>query len=389
MSGLDFNDNVSIVPEGHPYAGKTHAAAWVEFMNQLTYEELCALFANGGYRTPGLGSIGKKQTGDQDGPAQLKFGSNGGKYNVSSTIPNVAGTAWCCETNIASTWDVELAAKQGLCVGNESLFMGTSGWYGPAMNTHRSAFAGRNFEYYSQDGVHGGFIAAAVVKAAQSKGCNVYLKHFAMNDQETDRTGMGTFNSEQAMREIYLKPFEEAIKRGEAVALMSSFNRIGAIWTGGSQALCQGVLRNEWGFKGMTITDYTENGTLQDTNQMLRAGGNFVLSSSNYNKTNLSNATPRLQWRVRESAKQVVYGSIRPLHVNAVYNSDASHKAITATSGKSPWVWWKPLLHGVEAFVIVGFAFGTVAALFPSNPEFRAHLFGKKKETPDSGEKVE
>jgi len=278
MSGLDFNDNVSVVPEGHPYAGKTHAAAWIEFMNQLTYEELCALFANGGYRTPGLGSIGKKQTGDQDGPAQLKFANNGGHYTVASTIQGVAGTAWCCETNIASTWDVELAAKQGLCVGNESLFMGTSGWYGPAMNTHRSAFAGRNFEYYSQDGVHGGFIAAAVVKAAQSKGCNVYLKHFAMNDQETDRTGMGTFNSEQAMREIYLKPFEYSTKDGGATGFMSAFNRVGAINSFGNYHLLNSLLREEWGFVGAGVTDYYSSG-LAKANYMQRGGTEMPLNT--------------------------------------------------------------------------------------------------------------
>ena len=123
---------------------------------------------------------------------------------------------------------------------------------------------------------------------------------------------------------------------------------------------------------------------MQDTNQMLRAGGNFVLASSNYNKVSLNNATPRLQQRYRESAKQVVWGSIRPLHVNAVYNTDTSHKAIVATSGKSPWVWWKPLLYGAEAFVIVALAFGCVAALLPTNPEFREgikeRLFKKKKE---------
>ena len=163
---------------------------------------------------------------------------------------------------------------------------------------------------------------------------------------------------------------------------MSSFNRIGAIWTGGSQALCQGVLRNEWGFNGMMITDYTENGTLQDANQMFRAGGNYILASSNYKDPGQSKATVRYKWRMRESAKQVVYGSIRPLYRNYLYNNDDSHQAIVAT-GKAPWVWWKPALHSVEAIVIVGFAFGIIAALLPTNPEFRseliARIFKKKK----------
>ena len=277
----------------------------------------------------------------------------------------------------------------GLSESKDMAITGNDYLYGPASNIRRSPYGGRHAEYHSEDGFLAARCLSNVTQGLADGGKGGFIKHFALNDTEFHRVGLITWCTEQALREIYLKPFEEAVKRGEAVAVMSSFNRIGAIWTGGSQALCQGVLRNEWGFNGMMITDYTENGTLQDTNQMLRAGGNFVLASSNYNNTSLSNATPRLQWRVRESAKQVVYGSIRPLHVNAVYNSDTSHKAITATSGKSPWVWWKPLLHGVEAFVIVGFAFGAVAALFPSNPEFRAHLFGKKKEEPDSGAKNE
>ena len=275
MSGLDFDDNVSIVPEGHPYAGKTHAAAWVEFMNQLTYSELCALFANGGYRTPGLNSIGKKQAGDQDGPAQLKGTGNGGNF---TTNFNQAGTGWCCEINISSTWNTKLAHKQGLCVGNESLFNGSNGWYGPAMNTHRSPFSGRNFEYYSQDGVHGGIIAAAVVSGAQSKGCNVYIKHFAMNDQETQRQGLGTFASEQAMREIYLKPFEYAAKEGHATAMMTAFNRVGAINAFGNYHLNVSLLREEWGFRGAGVTDYYNAGNAK-ANYLQRGGCEMPLNT--------------------------------------------------------------------------------------------------------------
>ena len=303
MSGLDFDDDVTIVPDGHPYAGMTAKAAWVAFMNQLTYEELCALFANGGYRTPGLGSIGKKQAGDQDGPAQLKHTNNGGNYTVNfseSNIPdndrNPNGTGWCCEINIASTWDTKLAHKQGLCVGNESLFTGSNGWYGPAMNTHRSPFSGRNFEYYSQDGVHGGIIAAAVVSGAQSKGCNVYIKHFAMNDQETQRSGLGTFNSEQAMREIYFKPFEYATKDGHATAVMTAFNRVGAINAFGNYHLNNSLLREEWGFHGAGVTDYYSAG-LAKANYLQRGGCEMPLNTGHpyaANQTGIASTQNRI-----------------------------------------------------------------------------------------------
>ena len=163
---------------------------------------------------------------------------------------------------------------------------------------------------------------------------------------------------------------------------MSSFNYIGAAWAGGRESLMTGILRNEWGFKGMMITDYTENPTLQNANQMFRAGGNYVLSSSDFSAPTQAKASVRFKWRVRESAKQVVWGSIRPLYTNYLYNQDDSHAAIVAT-GKQPWIWWSPALECAEAIVIVGFAFGIIAALLPTNPEFRAELiarlFKKKK----------
>ena len=133
------------------------------------------------------------------------------------------------------------------------------------------------------------------------------------------------------------------------------------------KVLCfsQVVLRNEWVFKGMIITDYTENGTLQDANQQFRAGGNYILASSNFSDPGQNNATNRFKWRLRESAKQVIYGTLRPLYDNDVYNSDTSHKAIISSS-KAPYVWWKPLLHCAEALVIVAFAYGCIVFLLPS-----------------------
>lgn len=280
MSGLDFNSN-DIVPEGHPYAGLTEAEAWNRFMNQLTYAELAAFVQNGGYRTPGLNAVGKKQSGDQDGPAQLKGTTNGGNF---VTNYNQAGTPWCCEVNIASTFDVELANKQGLCVGNESLFNGSNGWYGPAMNIHRSPFSGRNFEYYSQDGVHGGIIAGAVVSGAQSKGCNVFMKHYALNDQETNRMeGIGTYNSEQAIRENILKPFEYATKVGHATAVMTAFNRSGSIPAFANYMFNEEILRQEWGFMGESVTDYY-SASMGKGNYLQRGGCHMALNGNlNYN----------------------------------------------------------------------------------------------------------
>jgi beta-glucosidase len=171
------------------------------------------------------------------------------------------GVSWVSEVNIASTWNVELAEKQGIFVGNDSLYIGVNGWYGPAMDIHRNPLAGRNFEYYSSDGVQGGKIAAAVVKGAVSKGVHVYIKHLAMNDQETNRYDVCTWATEQAMREIYYKAFEIAIKEGGANGTMSAFNRVG-INTAANFMVYNELLRVEWGYIGADVTDmYGTDGT--------------------------------------------------------------------------------------------------------------------------------
>ena len=145
------------------------------------------------------------------------------------------------------------------------------------MNIHRTPFSGRNGEYYSEDGLLSGRMAASVVTGAREKGVNTMVKHFAVNDQETDRdtNGLITWLSEQALREIYLKPFELVVKEGKSLGIMSSFNRIGTVWAGGSYELLTEILRNEWGFRGMVITDYAN--AYMNPDQMIRAGGDMWL----------------------------------------------------------------------------------------------------------------
>ena len=247
MSGLDFDD-----------------PKWDEYLNSMTFDEMRALVSSGMYGTPALEAIGKYKIKDQDGPAQLK----GGDYN------DGAGMSWISEVNIASTWNLELAEKQGIFVGNDSLYIGVNGWYGPALNTHRHPLSGRNFEYYSQDGVQGGKIAAAVIKGAVSKGVHVYGKHFFLNDQEQDRYGVITWANEQAIREIYLKQFELAIKEGGMNGTMSAFNRIGLKIAANYNTY--EMIRNEFGFQGTSVTDmYGTDGT---TYYLAGAGNDLVRS---------------------------------------------------------------------------------------------------------------
>lgn len=213
--------------------------SWDTFLNQLTWAELVTFVSSGQYRTMAQDAVGKPASSDQDGPAQLR-----------------GGTFWVSEVNIASTWNTDLAYKQGLFVGNESLYTGNHGWYAPGMNMHRNPAAGRNFEYYSQDGFHNGKIGAAVVKGATDKGVTVYIKHLFANDQETSRYTAATFMTEQVIREIYIKPFEMAIKDGNATATMSSFNKIGIVSSNSHYNLYEGLLREEFGFRYATVTDY-------------------------------------------------------------------------------------------------------------------------------------
>lgn len=231
---------------------------------------------------------------------------------------------------IASTWNVNLAEQMGQCVGAEAKAYGVTGWYAPAMNIHRTAFGGRNFEYYSEDGLVAGKMAASVTKGYQSQGGYVYIKHFALNDQETNRTfGVLTWANEQTVREIYLKPFELAVKEGGAKAVMSSFNSIGNTWAGASSGLLKEILRNEWGFKGMIDTDFYMNGGGMAAYPYM----NFELGIRNGNDTYLTGVAPMgvpsantksndTLWALRECSKNILYNVVNSRAINDGLSTD-------------------------------------------------------------------
>lgn len=220
---------------------------WVQFMNQLTYYEMVELLSEGHYYSLANDRIGKPYISDQDGPAQLKG-------------IELKGYFWCSASVISQTYNKELAYEQGVHVGNESILTDTNGWYGPSMNIHRSPFSGRNFEYYSQDAKQGGLMAAQVVAGARSKGTHTFIKHFALNDQETHRHGIMTWVNEQAARENYFRNFELAVTEGGANGTMCSFGRIG-INPASNYAVYIQMLEDEWGFHGISVTDGNGNGS--------------------------------------------------------------------------------------------------------------------------------
>lgn len=242
---------------------------WETLLDQLTVEEMNQLVALGGYQTAAADSVGKVQTTDCDGPA-----------SINNNFTGVGSIGFPCGVMIANTFNEEIANAFGQSIGTMADEMNVSGWYAPAVNIHRSAFAGRNFEYYSEDGLLAGRIASQAIQGASEHGVYAYVKHFAMNEQETNRWEMlTTWSNEQAIREIYLKPFEIAIKEGGAMAVMSSYNYIGSQWAGASSSLLKTVLRDEWGFEGFILTDYFANFGYMDAARSIYNGGSTCLSS--------------------------------------------------------------------------------------------------------------
>lgn len=258
MRGLDYDDE-----------------QWTALISQLTVDELVSLVGHSTYASPALPSIGKdRRTMDSDGPLGLSS-----MFNTS-----VNGVAYTCVPLLAATFNVDLAREWGSQMADQAKHNGVSGLYAPAMNIHRSAYSGRNYEYYSEDPTLSGVIAAHQVSGARENGLAVYIKHFALNDQESQRSGnLHTYSNEQAIREIYLKPFEMAVKDGGATGVMTSMNFIGDVYAGADEGLLTEVLRNEWGFRGKVVTDMDDGNVKACADAAMRAGLDAWLSISTVN----------------------------------------------------------------------------------------------------------
>ncbi len=286
------------------------APVWDLLLSQMSLQEVSDLVSMGGYRTAPVESIEKSVTMDIDGPAGMQPFLDFG-------IDIKPGVGYPTEVVIASTWNVDLAEEMGQCVAQFANSQSVSGWYAPAMNTHRSPFAGRNFEYYAEDGTLSGKMAAAATMGARQEGVWVYLKHFALNDQELhrDQEGLFTFANEQAIREIYLKPFEIAVKEGEATGIMSSFNRIGITWAGAHYGLCTSVLRDEWGFNGAVITDFYMNfgNTYMNAQKGILAGNDLYLNTFQGEAvtTGMLEGSNQLSQAAVKSCKNILYMTSR------------------------------------------------------------------------------
>lgn len=280
LRGVDYND-----------------PKWDDLLDQMTIDEMQQTIGFGGYQTAAVSSIEKVRTNDCDGPA-----------SINNNFTGVGSVGFPAATLIGMTWSKELAYSFGDSIGEMANEMDTSGWYGPAMNIHRTAFAGRNFEYYSEDGVLSGVMASNAIKGAQEHGVYAYMKHFALNDQEGNRTSMvATWSNEQAIREIYLRPFEMSVKDADSHAVMSSFNYIGNRWAGGCSELLKNVLRGEWGFVGFVETDYFGVYGYMTADQGVRNGSDLMLCTTGNDFNTVTVLTNSSKQALREASKNILY----------------------------------------------------------------------------------
>ena len=270
---------------------------WEKLLDQLTVDEMANMIAMAGYQTAAMDSVGKVATLDFDGPAA-----------INNNFTGVGSIGFPIEVVVASTWNKELAQAWGECMGKISQEMGAEGWYAPGMNTHRTAFGARNYEYFSEDGVLAGNMGAKAVEGARKYGVYSYIKHFAL--YEGNAKMVSVWSNEQAIREIYLKPFEISVKQGGANAVMVSWSFLGDKWTGESSNLMNTVLRDEWGFRGMALTDFFRNNGhgFMNADAALANGVDAMLSTFNGEENNVANPEhPTSVLQMRNACKNVMY----------------------------------------------------------------------------------
>lgn len=356
---------------------------WDNLVNQMTVDEMCTLLCDCGYGTPAMDSIGKSLATDIDGPA-----------GISSQNLNYYGHEYCGEPVTAATWNVDLAAQMGACVGDECLAAGVNGWYAPGADLHRTPFGGRCAEYYAEDPLLTGKICAAEIQAVQEKGVYVYLKHFVLNDQDNLRGGMYTWCNEQAMRELYFRAFEIGVKEGQAKGLMMAYPRIGLMECSVCKALCTDLLKKEWGSHAMLITDGYGAGlrdsagaagmagmswpvNLIDTDKyeapdlQLRAGGGMLLYTGGYNgKYGFTEKTTESEKGIEmlhDMCKRLVY-------------CYANSNAVTVSRDYTPY--WVGVLGAVDALLVGGAA----AALIHNNKAVKAEAAAEAEAAGDTAD---
>ena len=316
---------------------------WDDLLDQATYNEMARLIGQTYHSTVPMSSISKPATKDENGPQGITATLTGGG----------SSTSYTSEDLLAATFDPAVAEAVGRSMGNDCLLANGkaySGIYGPGVNIHRTPYSGRNFEYYSEDPFISGKTCAAEVAGIQSKGVYVYMKHFAMNDQETARDGIAVWTNEQAAREIYLQAFEYPVVESGAYCVMTSFNRLGCVWAGGDKGLLTGILRGEWGMPGFILTDFSNNNSYMDVLNGLMAGGDGwdCNDAAKWTEKLMQyKDDPTVVNAMREATKHILY---------TVANSNAMNGVSANMQVIEIRPWWK------NAIVAADVIFGVLAA---------------------------
>lgn len=346
-NGLKIEDNGKTTELGYQLGADFNDPQWDALLDQLTVDEMENLFVNGYGGLVELKSVGKARSKDADGPAQI-----GGFTGMG------AGTGFPSSSTLAQTWNADLALQEGRTIGTQALQNGYTGWYAPATNMHRSPFNGRNYEYYSEDSLLSGVICGNTVQGANDAGVYTYVKHFICNDGESGiyRDSVYTWMTEQTLRETYLRPFRMLVEEYDAVGLMSSYNRIGAVWAGGSEALLTGILRDEWGFDGAVITDYADHHSFMNGDQALRAGGSLWMSGMMGGQLTCETGSNSYMQALRRAAKETLYMYLHVRVTNRDYAESIGDTAALRHDFKPAVLGWRHLVALIDLVAVALFA---------------------------------
>ena len=354
---------------------------WDKLLDQLTWDETVAIVSNGLQSTVEVPSIAKPGTVEQNGPTgvTMVYGKNplGLAARKNDPDKNKTPPYYPCVGILTSSFDAKLAAKYGDMLGEDAIWTGYAGFYGIGLNTHRNPYGGRAYEYYSEDPFLAGNTAARQVEALQSHGCNAYIKHFALNDQEAQRSGISVWLNEQTFREIYLKSFEIAVTDGGAMNAMAAFNRIGATHCPASKALLTDLLRGEWGMKGLVVSDMYSIGYKAAQMPIFTAAGCDIPDGD------LSSRAPfrsfkknygDMAWQMREAAHRILYATVRS---NAMNGFSAETLIVRIVPG------WRIAVTVLDCLFGVLFAasvIGAVLIILAEKNILRPHGKNKNKE---------
>ena len=346
-NGLKIEDNGETTDLGFRLGSDFNDPRWDALLDQLTVDEMENLYINAYGGLAELKSVGKSKSKDADGPAQI-----GGFTGMG------AGTGFPSSSTLAQTWNADLAQEEGRTIGTQALQNGYTGWYAPATNMHRSPFNGRNYEYYSEDSLLSGVICGNTVTGANQAGVYTYVKHFICNDGESGiyRDSVYTWMTEQTLRETYLRPFQMLVEDYDAVGLMSSYNRIGAVWAGGSEALLTGILRDEWGFDGAVITDYCDHHSYMNGDQALRAGGSLWMAGFTGGEMAFETGSNSYLQALRRATKEALYMYLHVRVTNRDYADSIGDTTAVRHAFTTSVFGWRHLVALIDIVAVVLFA---------------------------------